>query len=450
MRLYEFGVGKIVKGVNTTIDVGVDAITKQSKKFGNKVDRYGNPPVNPGGKINLKEAVDYNWRYDTTAEFTVGNMKYMVDFLPYYNGSDGKYTVEFQANSGPKFSNSGLMGNSSIQVFGTVIQIIKEFINRENPTHLDFTAEKDDNRVDLYTKLVNKFKSDLSSKGYDVKTNDIEGGLKFVISKDQKLDEAVDWDWDTDTQVKFEVNDEKYKVIFGNLGQNTWEVSFAAYKPELDKPQVGNLSTQGSSSIQVFGTVIEVIIEFIELKKPHYLFFTGDKSEGRSKLYSKFLKKYEPSLKSLGYKISTDDLGGATAFIVSKDSVKEAVIKLGKTGAEDGSPAKQMIADFNGETEDHPYNQRLRVSNDAMANIYPLSNSTVRIGDIQGSGNGTGSAMLKKITNLADKYGVTIKLDAYGYEDKLPTEELVKWYSRNGFSVVDEEDDVVNMIREPR
>ena len=28
------GVGKIVKGVNTTTDVGVDAIKKQAKKFG--------------------------------------------------------------------------------------------------------------------------------------------------------------------------------------------------------------------------------------------------------------------------------------------------------------------------------------------------------------------------------------------------------------------------------
>ena len=56
MRLYEFGTGKIVKGVNTTADVGVDEISKQAKKFGNSVDNEGNPPVNPSGKINLTEA----------------------------------------------------------------------------------------------------------------------------------------------------------------------------------------------------------------------------------------------------------------------------------------------------------------------------------------------------------------------------------------------------------
>jgi len=33
------GVGKIVPGVNTTIDVGPDEIKKQAKKFGNAVDK---------------------------------------------------------------------------------------------------------------------------------------------------------------------------------------------------------------------------------------------------------------------------------------------------------------------------------------------------------------------------------------------------------------------------
>jgi len=35
--------GKIVKGVNTTVDVGVDEIAKQAKKFGNEVSKIGVP-----------------------------------------------------------------------------------------------------------------------------------------------------------------------------------------------------------------------------------------------------------------------------------------------------------------------------------------------------------------------------------------------------------------------
>ena len=42
------GVGRIVKGVNTTVDVGPNEIINQVKKYGNSVDRDGKP------KLNLK------------------------------------------------------------------------------------------------------------------------------------------------------------------------------------------------------------------------------------------------------------------------------------------------------------------------------------------------------------------------------------------------------------
>jgi len=44
LQMYEHG-GRVVKGVNTTKDVGVDAIKKQAAKFGNKVDKDGRPPT---------------------------------------------------------------------------------------------------------------------------------------------------------------------------------------------------------------------------------------------------------------------------------------------------------------------------------------------------------------------------------------------------------------------
>ena len=46
MRLREiFEDGRIVKGVNTTVDVGTDEIKKQAAKFGNTVDKDGVPPT---------------------------------------------------------------------------------------------------------------------------------------------------------------------------------------------------------------------------------------------------------------------------------------------------------------------------------------------------------------------------------------------------------------------
>ena len=44
LQIQEHG-GRVVKGVNTTADVGVDAIKKQAAKFGNKVDKDGRPPT---------------------------------------------------------------------------------------------------------------------------------------------------------------------------------------------------------------------------------------------------------------------------------------------------------------------------------------------------------------------------------------------------------------------
>lgn len=49
------GVGKIVKGVNTTPDVGPNEIKIQAAKFGMKVNKDGYPPVaRSDGKITEK------------------------------------------------------------------------------------------------------------------------------------------------------------------------------------------------------------------------------------------------------------------------------------------------------------------------------------------------------------------------------------------------------------
>jgi len=54
------GVGRIVKGVNTTPDVDVDQVSKEAAKFGFKVDKDGRPPLitkksknNPNTMFNL-------------------------------------------------------------------------------------------------------------------------------------------------------------------------------------------------------------------------------------------------------------------------------------------------------------------------------------------------------------------------------------------------------------
>lgn len=45
VKMNEDAVGRIVKGVNTTVDVGPNEISKQASKFGNKVSKDGYPPL---------------------------------------------------------------------------------------------------------------------------------------------------------------------------------------------------------------------------------------------------------------------------------------------------------------------------------------------------------------------------------------------------------------------
>ena len=52
--------GRIVKGVNTTVDVDVDEIPRQAEKFGNKVDKDGFPPTLTSSKKKQSTNVLYN------------------------------------------------------------------------------------------------------------------------------------------------------------------------------------------------------------------------------------------------------------------------------------------------------------------------------------------------------------------------------------------------------
>lgn len=83
------GVGKIVKGVNTTVDVGPNEIAIQAAKFGNKVSKDGRP------KKNLREAEISNRRVLTEAQL----QEAMLDSVTKWLGSNASKTIEDLSNS---------------------------------------------------------------------------------------------------------------------------------------------------------------------------------------------------------------------------------------------------------------------------------------------------------------------------------------------------------------
>ncbi len=68
-------VGRIVKGVNTTSDVGPDEIKKQAAKFGNTVDKDGRPPTLSKKVKGSKTNVLYNLGLAESKSYTCPRTK---------------------------------------------------------------------------------------------------------------------------------------------------------------------------------------------------------------------------------------------------------------------------------------------------------------------------------------------------------------------------------------
>lgn len=119
-------------------------------------------------------------------------------------------------------------------------------------------------------------------------------------------------------------------------------------------------------------------------------------------------------------------------------------IKLGQKPNSD--KAKAFVADFVDQSHDHPFNRRARIFNDTMIEL-SVDGAEVHLSDIQTMKprSGAGTKAMKALVQLADKHGVRINAfaKAYANDEKFvsDTVELVKWYERLGFTVVDEEDD---------
>ena len=141
--------GRIVKGVNTTADVGTNEIPKQAAKFGNKVDKDGRPPTlskkvkgkstNVMFNLGMTESVDE--RSLTKGEekkkekYVKGMKKAKGDFKDRY-GKDAEAVMYATATKMAKKSNEGKMipnpKNSFITKADTAYDFIKIGTNMAN------------------------------------------------------------------------------------------------------------------------------------------------------------------------------------------------------------------------------------------------------------------------------------------------------------------------------
>jgi hypothetical protein len=232
--------GRIVKGVNTTVDVGPNEIKTQAAKFGNTVDRDGRPPTmskkTKGSSTNVlfnlgmvKE--DTQPRY-TAAEWAIiegghtfeepvvkpkkpgrlfaalteafdTEVEWIKDFddgdvkvfatkvddayieLTYKKMTNGDVYIAFSRGGSIKVTGEG----SQNKIFGAVINHIQRFVAEDKPKRVIFSAFKpntgafgaqDTTRSSLYRRMVQRF---ASQNGYAYDVEDTGNEDTFILTR---------------------------------------------------------------------------------------------------------------------------------------------------------------------------------------------------------------------------------------------------------------------------
>lgn len=137
-------------------------------------------------------------------------------------------------------------------------------------------------------------------------------------------------------------------------------------------------------------------------------------------------------------------------------------IKLGDGGSQ--KKLDNFMEDYIISSQEHPWNPRVRIIDNTMIELSPFGGK-IHISDIVAiqPQSGFATSAMKKLQNLADKYGVELELTAKAYSQDgqriSDTEKLIKWYLKLGFKIqddlVDDPDDLegieqVDMVYYPK
>lgn len=228
------GVGKIVKGVNTTIDVGPNEIAKQAAKFGNKVSKDGVP-----AKMLFSENMDHRTDIQAVSELKAALL----------------------ANK------NKLKGKDS----DTVYKLIDRLMTRVAKAHGLTGQQIHDMWVDEYNEIPDTW----------VMNERLAESFNKVYP--WKWTEKKDWGWAA-----------KFKDITVTIAtdptESAWEVKFSRnYSMEI---------TGGGDQFGIFATVLDIMRDFVQAMNPRVITFSAEKedqrtkSNSRPKLYSAMVRKF--------------------------------------------------------------------------------------------------------------------------------------------------------------
>lgn len=237
--IYETGgVGRIVKGVNTTVDVGPNEIKKQAAKFGNKVSRDGVPKL-----MSFKENMDHSKDKQAVAELKAALLAHK----------------------------DKLKGKNSDAVY----KMIDTMMTRVAKAHGLTGQQIHDMWVDTY------------------------GEIPDTWIMNERLTEAFDtvypWKWTAKTDWSW-VAKFKDVVVTAHIDptETAWDIKFTR-KGNM------NISGEGDQ-FGIFATVLDIIKDFVSNMNPNVVQFsaekedTGTKSVSRPKLYSRMVRTFANKL----------------------------------------------------------------------------------------------------------------------------------------------------------
>ena len=210
-------------------------------------------------------------------------------------------------------------GNSR-KVFGTVIKIVQDYVDAHEPKALYFIAGDEPSRIRLYQTMTDQV--DKALPDYEAaKATDLGSGKAFMLKrKTKKVDEALDssypYEFKNDAYYFNTDAGNDYKVLFN--GTDKVEVAFVT----RDKSgQVKDTITGTGDSRKVFGTVINIVKDYVSKHQPNILLFAADSNEpSRVKLYNVLAAQASKELP--GYNLAkTLKNKMFTVFYLTKDNV---------------------------------------------------------------------------------------------------------------------------------
>jgi hypothetical protein len=283
-----------------------------------------------------------------TTEALDSSYPYEVDYTKhryYFTTEDGiKYKVYFQGKDLVEVAFSAILpgeeenfrpdkteltgtGNSR-KVFGTVIEIVKEYTNKNKPKAVYFSAAGDEpSRIKLYDAMILQVGKALPDY-YAEKTLDIGTGKVYMLKrKEKQIDEALDSSYpyrnskqNPGKDFYFDTEDgQEYKVEFDSIWGDDVSVAFSA-RGQGDEHKTGITGT--GNSRKIFGTVIKIVKDYIRKANPEIIVFSANNSEpSRVRLYNMLASQVNKELPNYNFTDAFSN-GGLTTYYLTRDGAK--------------------------------------------------------------------------------------------------------------------------------